>query len=67
MIEGSDAALVLGSTLSVFPAAGLLEVVERRGLALVIVNAQPTAFDGSADVVVRADLQGVIEGLLDLT
>jgi len=61
-----DLFLVVGSSLSVFPAAGLPVVAKRNGAALVIVNRDATGLDPFADLVIHADigdtLSAVIEG-----
>lgn len=51
-----DLFLVVGSSLVVWPAAGLPLVAKRSGAALVIVNREPTEFDAFADLVVRHDI-----------
>lgn len=48
-----DLVLVVGSTLVVYPAAGLPELAVRRGAKLAIVNQTPTPLDDLADLVVR--------------
>ena len=50
----SDLVLVVGSTLVVYPAAGLPEVGVRSGARLAIVNMTPTPLDDLASVVVRS-------------
>jgi len=55
-----DALLAVGSTLTVYPAAGLVPVAKDSGAAVVIVNAEPTAFDPEADAVVRASISDVL-------
>ena len=44
----ADVALVLGSSLTVFPVASLPEATLRGGGRLVIVNEQPTQYDRTA-------------------
>jgi NAD-dependent deacetylase len=51
-----DLFLVVGSSLSVFPAAGLPVVAKRNGAALVIINRDPTELDPYADLVINADI-----------
>ena len=51
-----DLFLVVGSSLVVWPAAGLPLLAKRSGAALVIVNRDPTEFDELADLVVRHDI-----------
>jgi NAD-dependent deacetylase len=52
-MRASDLVLVVGSTLVVFPAAGLPEVGLRAGARLAIVNQTETPLDELATVVVR--------------
>ena len=54
MAQGADAVVAVGTTLSVFPAAGIPLEAMRRGAPLVIVNRGPTDFDDLAEVVVDA-------------
>jgi NAD-dependent deacetylase len=49
----SDVFLAIGSSLVVYPAAGLPDVARRSGAHLVIINRDPTDFDEAADVVIR--------------
>jgi NAD-dependent deacetylase len=62
--ENCDALLCVGSTLSVFPAAGMVPMAHRAGAAIVIVNAQPTAMDDLATVHVGGDITEVLPALL---
>jgi NAD-dependent deacetylase len=55
-----DLLLAVGSTLSVYPAAGLVPTAYQAGAAIVIVNGEPTEYDGIADVVVRAPISEVL-------
>jgi NAD-dependent deacetylase len=48
-----DVFLAVGTSLQVWPAAGLADVAVRAGARLVVVNAEPTPFDDVADLVVR--------------
>jgi NAD-dependent deacetylase len=48
-----DVLLAVGTSLQVWPAAGLAEVAVASGARLVVVNAEPTPFDDLADLVVR--------------
>jgi len=54
--EACDLFLVLGSSLVVYPAAGLPMTARRRGAQLVIVNREPTELDGYADLVLNAEI-----------
>lgn len=52
----ADLFLVLGSSLVVYPAAGLPVAAKRAGATLVIANREPTDLDPYADLVLRDDL-----------
>jgi NAD-dependent deacetylase len=66
-----DLLLAVGSTLAVFPAAGLVPVAVRHGAEAIIVNGEPTDMDGLADVVLRDSisecLPALVEGLAPTT
>ncbi len=51
-----DLLLAVGSSLVVWPAAGIPLLAKRNGAALVIINREPTEFDEFADLVVRNDI-----------
>lgn len=51
-----DLFIVLGSSLTVYPAAGFPELARRNGARLVIVNQQPTEMDARADLVLHAGI-----------
>lgn len=53
LMRESDLVIVVGSTLVVYPAAGLPEVAVRSGAKLAIVNQTSTPLDGLATVIVR--------------
>ena len=57
-----DLLLAVGSTLQVYPVAGVVPLAKRAGARVVIVNAEPTGMDEIADAVVR----GAIGELLPL-
>jgi NAD-dependent deacetylase len=59
-----DVFLAVGTSLAVHPAAGLVEVAAAHGARVVIVNAEPTPYDGLADLVVREPISQVLPGLL---
>ncbi len=61
---GSDVFLAIGSSLTVYPAAGLPEVALGSGARLVVFNAQETPFDSMADAVVRDQLGDVLPELV---
>lgn len=51
-----DLFLVLGSSLVVFPAAGLPIEAKRHGAKLIIVNREPTELDNHADLVLNEEI-----------
>jgi NAD-dependent deacetylase len=57
---GCDVFLAIGTSLTVYPAAGLPEVALGSGARLVVFNAQETPFDSLADAVVRDQLGDVL-------
>jgi NAD-dependent deacetylase len=56
-----DLFLAIGSSLVVWPAAGMPLLAKRAGARLVIINREPTEFDAVADLVVREDIGSVLE------
>jgi NAD-dependent deacetylase len=56
--------LALGTSLGVYPAAGLPEIALRNGARLVIVNAEETPFDPVADAVLRDPLGTLLPDLV---
>jgi NAD-dependent protein deacetylase/lipoamidase len=59
-----DLLLAVGSTLGVFPAAGLVPVAVRHGAVIVIVNGGPTEMDSLADVVVFGPISECLPALV---
>jgi NAD-dependent deacetylase len=59
-----DLLLAVGSTLGVYPAAGLVPAAARNGAAVVIVNADPTPFDDLADAVVGGRIGQVLPSIV---
>jgi NAD-dependent protein deacetylase/lipoamidase len=55
-IESCDLCIVLGSSLTVYPAAGFPEYAKRLGAKLAIVNREETPLDDIADVVIREQI-----------
>jgi NAD-dependent deacetylase len=55
-----DLFLVLGSSLVVYPAAGLPLLAKRCGAALAIVNREPTDQDAAADLVLHDEIGAVL-------
>ena len=65
-VDDCDLLIVLGSSLSVYPAAGFPEYAKRNGAALAIVNREETPLDAIADVVVREQIGPVMALLVGL-
>ncbi len=62
--EDCDAVVAVGTSLGVYPAAGLFPLAMENGAYGVIVNAEPTPFDDEAHEVLRGRLDDVLPGLL---
>jgi NAD-dependent deacetylase len=60
----ADLLLAVGSTLQVYPVAGAVPAAKAAGAKLVIVNAEPTAFDDLADAVFNDSISEVLPKLL---
>lgn len=60
----SDAVLVVGSSLTVYPAAYVPMVVKERGGRMIIVNLEPTEMDDYADVVMRCKATEALRAIL---
>ena len=52
----ADLLLAIGSTLQVYPAAGVVPVARDAGARIVILNDQPTPLDPIADAVLRGPI-----------
>lgn len=61
-----DLFLAIGTSLGVYPAASLPAIALRAGARLVIVNGEPTPFDGEADAVLRDAIGEVLPRLVAL-
>lgn len=59
-----DLLLAVGTSLTVQPAAGLVEVAARAGARVVIVNASPTPYDAIADAVLREPIGTALPALV---
>ena len=59
-----DVFLAVGTSLQVWPVAGLTEIAAAHGARVVIVNAEPTPYDDLADLVVREPIGTALPGLL---
>ena len=56
LVEQCDLIIVLGSSLTVYPAAGFPEYAKRNGARLAIVNREETPLDSIADVIVHEQI-----------
>jgi NAD-dependent deacetylase len=54
----------VGTSLQVYPAAGLVAIAADSGARLVIVNAEPTPYDDLADEVIREPIGTALPRLL---
>ncbi|MCX6511679.1 MAG: NAD-dependent deacetylase [Actinobacteria bacterium] len=63
--ESCDLFLALGTSLGVYPVAELPLIAERSGAKLIIMNAEPTAMDAIAQIVIHDDLSLSLPALLD--
>jgi NAD-dependent deacetylase len=64
--EACDLLLAVGSTLTVYPAAGMVPIAKENGAALIILNGEPTPFDPIADAVLRGSISDVLPALVAL-
>ncbi len=62
-----DLLLAVGSSLTVHPAAGLVPLAKGKGASLIIVNAEPTPYDGLADAVLSDSISKVLPELVTAT
>ena len=62
--EICDLLLAVGTTLSVYPVAGVVPVAKEAGARVVIVNAEPTAMDELADAVLRGAIGQILPRLV---
>ena len=60
----TDLLLAVGSTLQVYPVAGMVPRAKAAGARLLIVNAEPTGFDAAADLVVQQRIGDVLPAIV---
>jgi NAD-dependent deacetylase len=58
--------LAVGTTLAVYPAAGMVPIAKRAGARVVIVNAEPTELDHVADAVLRGQIGELLPAVTGL-
>jgi len=61
-----DLCIVLGSSLVVYPAAGIPLEAKRNGAKLVIINREPTDQDAMADMVLHTEIGPLMSDVLEL-
>jgi NAD-dependent deacetylase len=59
-----DVFLAVGTSLQVYPVAGLVDLAQGMGARLVVVNAEPTPYDRDAHAVFREPIDEVLPSLL---
>ncbi len=64
LAEGADLMLCIGSSLEVFPAAGLPELTLAHGGSVAVVTKGPTPYDGDAEIRLDGDVAEVLPALL---
>jgi len=62
-VEGADLLLVMGTSLTVWPVAGLVPLAVERGAHIIIANGTPTPYDGLADVLLSGELVEIAQSL----
>jgi NAD-dependent deacetylase len=60
-----DVFLAIGTSLSVQPVAGLVDVASRAGAKVVIVNSDPTPYDSRADALLDGPIGRILPGLVE--
>jgi len=60
----ADLLLAIGSTLAVYPVAGVVPTAKRAGARVVIVNAEPTEMDDLADAVLQGSISQILPRLV---
>jgi NAD-dependent deacetylase len=61
--DEADLLLAVGSTLQVYPAANAVPRAKAAGARVVIVNAEPTQYDGLADAVLRGPIGEILPAI----
>ena len=59
----AEVLLAVGTSLQVYPIAGAVPLAKRAGARVVIVNGEPTPFDGLADAVLNDSISAVLPAL----
>jgi NAD-dependent deacetylase len=61
----ADCLVAVGTSLQVYPIAAAVPAAKASGASLLIVNAQPTAFDDIADVVLPGSISELLPALVE--
>ncbi|WP_328995187.1 NAD-dependent deacylase [Kribbella sp. NBC_01245] len=61
-----DLFMAIGTSLQVYPAAGLCDVAQGLGARLIIINAEPTPYDAAADALDHSPIGQVLPGLVSV-
>jgi NAD-dependent deacetylase len=56
-----DLFVAIGTSLVVYPAAGLPEIARKHGAKLVIINREPTPLDAVAHLVLRGEIGEILD------
>jgi NAD-dependent deacetylase len=59
-----DLMLAVGTSLAVYPAAGLVPLARLSGASVVIVNGEPTPYDDEADEVLRGSISEILPAVV---
>lgn len=59
-----DLLLAIGTTLAVYPIAGIVPIAKQAGARVVILNAEPTEMDALADAVLRGSISTILPQLV---
>jgi NAD-dependent deacetylase len=62
--QGCDLLLAIGTTLAVYPIAGVVPIAKSAGARIVILNADPTEMDDLADAVLRGSISEILPRLV---
>jgi NAD-dependent deacetylase len=65
--DNCEVFLAVGSSLAVYPAAGLVPRARMAGAEIVVLNAEPTPYDGIAYAVLRGSISEVLPALVART
>ena len=59
-----DVLLAVGSSLTVYPAAGMVPLAKQNGARVVILNAEPTPMDPIADIVLHGPISELLPAIV---